>query len=123
MPELCLSALSTRAAQPTWCRSSLPGSSVDGSRCAKMAMTGAVRLSTSSTSATDFSRPTSNGRHGAREEDRVADGQDRQLVAELDGLIFLTRAGLGCFFSDMSGYLSVVYALPRGVQRCWCPVN
>ena len=89
MPELCFSALRTRAAQPTWCRSSLPGSSVDGSRCAKMAMTGAGEVvdvldERDRLLATDVER-----RDGAREEDGVADGQDGQLVAELNRLVLL----------------------------------
>ena len=71
-----------------------------------MAMTGLVRLSTSSTRATRLLAPHVERRDGAGEEHGVPDGKDGELVAELDGL-FLGLGGRRRFFSDMSATLSM----------------
>jgi hypothetical protein len=51
----------------------------------------------SSTRATDFSRPTSKGATGPGKQHRIADGQERQLIGELDVLLVHRLGGRRMF--------------------------
>jgi hypothetical protein len=80
LPELCLSALSTRAATPTGYRSPSPGSSVDGSRCAKMAMMGWSGSRCPRRGRRSSRRPTSKGATAPGKSTALRMGRTRQLV-------------------------------------------